>query len=134
MKLSFRPHHFLCTLGFQGKGFSPAFVENYSRIIKALKADDSLCLEVVTTGDSICQACPHREGTGCSQDEKIRKLDRNHAQILDLKAGDRLTWKEGQALLKEKMSLEAFHQACAGCSWKSLGMCEEALVRLHKSS
>ena len=29
--LEFRPHHFLCTLGFEGKGYSDEFVRNYYR-------------------------------------------------------------------------------------------------------
>ena len=36
--LSFRPHHFLCTLGFEGKGYSDAFTRNMAEIADALRA------------------------------------------------------------------------------------------------
>lgn len=133
MKLSFRPHHFLCTLGFQGKGYSPAFVKNYFKIVETLEENESLALEVVTTSDSICQPCPHRVENGCSRDEMIRSLDRRHATVLELQEGDSLTWSEAKEKLKDKMTLKAFHQACEGCSWKPLGMCEAALLKLHAS-
>ena len=38
--LKFRPHHFLCTLGFQGKGYSPGFVANFQAIADRLRGPD----------------------------------------------------------------------------------------------
>lgn len=131
MKLSFRPHHFLCTLGFQGKGYSPKFVKNYTQIGAALQENDELPIEVVSHQDSICTACPHQSEGLCEVEEKVHRLDGRHSQILSIRAGDMLTWKEAKDLLKEKMTLEAFHQACQGCEWKPSGICEAALQKLQ---
>lgn len=131
MKLSFRPHHFLCTLGFQGKGYSPKFVENYTQIAEALRENEELPIQVVSSSDSICGACPHQEEGVCTVEEKIQGLDARHSQILSIKPGDTLTWKMGQEYLKEKMTIEAFHHACQGCEWKSMGVCETALRKLR---
>jgi hypothetical protein len=131
MKLSFRPHHFLCTLGFQGKGYSPEFIKNYTQVVEGLQENEELPIEVVASNDSICQACPHKGVTRCRQEEKIHLLDTRHSQVLSIFPGDHLTWKEGKERLKKKMTMEAFHQACAGCQWKSLGVCETALVNLR---
>ncbi len=131
MTLSFRPHHFLCTLGFQGKGYSPHFIENYEKIVKALQENEELSIEVVPARDSICGACPHQGETECDREEKIQGLDQRHSQILGIKPGDRLSWRRGKDLLKQHMTVEAFHQACAGCSWKPWGICEKALKDLH---
>lgn len=131
MKISFRPHHFLCTLGFQGEGYSPDFVKNYAQIVEALQKDEELPIQVVSGGDSICSACPHQGIRGCTVEEKIQRLDRCHSQILNLRSGDVVSWKEGQQRLKEYMTLENFHQACAGCEWKAWGVCEDALKKLH---
>ena len=131
MKLTFRPHHFLCTLGFQGKGYSLHFVKNYSRIVEALQKNEELPIQVVGEKDSICKACPHQGIGGCAVEEKIQALDARHSKILNLKPGDILSWKAAQQRLKENMTLEKFHHACAGCQWKTLGACETALKKLR---
>jgi hypothetical protein len=131
MTLSFRPHHFLCTLGFQGKGYSPRFVENYATIAKALKNDENTLIEVVSVRDSICGACPHQRADGCEKEEKIQQLDARHSKILALKPGDVLNWREAKERFKRHMTLAAFHQACRGCPWKPLGLCERALRELR---
>ena len=131
MKLSFRPHHFLCTLGFQGKGYSPDFIKNYTRIVEALCKEEELSIEVVTGEDSICRACPHQGERECKVEEKIQGLDARHSQTLNIKGGDVLSWKEAQKRLKERMTIEAFHRACEGCEWKPFGICEAALKKLR---
>jgi hypothetical protein len=131
MKIAFRPHHFLCTLGFQGAGYSPKFVQNYHHIVEALHENEELPIEVVSHVDSICAPCPHNGKGLCAMDEKIQGLDARHAQVLGISPGDVLTWRTGKQRLKDAMTLEAFHTACAGCEWKEWGVCEAALVKLQ---
>ena len=90
---------------------------------------------MVEVSDSICSACPHQSESVCAVEEKVQGLDARHSQILNIKIGDVLTWKEAKDILKENMTLEAFHQACRGCEWKALGVCESALKKLrHENS
>jgi uncharacterized protein len=134
--LNFRPHHFLCTLGFEGKGYSDAFVANYLTIARSLRQSDDgdeVPIRVVKGSDSICTPCPNRAGDGCTTESKISKLDQAHAEVLGLKTGDILSWGDAKDLLRHKMGLDEFHRACAPCSWKSLGLCESALRRLHET-
>ena len=132
MPIQFRPHHFLCTLGFQGKGYSPAFVENYQVIVDELSGPDGeqVSITVVAQADSICAPCPNKRGVLCTSQAKITALDKAHAQILQLKAGDVLSWGEAKARIANAMSLEKFNKACAVCGWKELGVCEQALKKL----
>ncbi len=132
MTIFFRPHHFLCTLGFQGKGYSPSFIKNYQKIAEALQNNDETLIEVVLENDSICRACPHKKETKCAQEEKIQGLDQRHSNILALSAGDVLSWRMAKKRLKSHMTVKRFHQACRGCEWKSLGVCEKALKDLRK--
>lgn len=134
MKIFFRPHHFLCTLGFQGMGYSPGFVQNYWQIVKALHENEELSIQVVHTVDSICSPCPHNGKEVCQMEEKIQGLDLRHSQVLGISFGDHLTWQEAKMRLKEKMTIEAFHEACQGCQWKALGVCEIALRELQDES
>lgn len=137
MKLRYRPHHFLCTLGFQGKGYSDEFVRGFSSIAERLReapgGDDESILVVEHT-DSICAPCPNRRGEKCETEEKIQTLDRAHMSILGLVPGEEITWGEAKRRLASRMSLDTFEQACEPCAWKSLGVCRDALAALIRKS
>lgn len=131
--LQFRPHHFLCTLGFEGKGYSDIFVSNFAEITKRLRESpdgDEQIIEVTPFSDSICEPCPNRRGARCDTQSKISDLDRAHASILSLKPGDQLTWSEAKDRIRTNMTIELHRQACAPCGWKTLGICEIALRKL----
>jgi hypothetical protein len=112
-------------------GYSPKFVENYTQIVEALQQDEELPIEVVPFGDTICGACPHQREEICGQEAKIHSLDTRHSDALGIAVGDVLTWREAKERLKDKMTLETFHQACEGCQWKAFGVCETALRKLR---
>jgi hypothetical protein len=141
----FRPHHFLCTVGFQGKGYSPAFVKNYAAISTELKgpgfengyqeisSGDAVKIRVVNKTDSICGPCPSKRGDLCETQEKIDRLDLAHADILGIKSGDELTWCEAKKRIAGSFTVENFNVACEPCSWKPLGICKTALLELKKA-
>ncbi len=131
MSIAFRPHHFLCALCFQGKGYSPQFVANFSSIMQQLNSvlGDEEVIDVVAATDSICSPCPNRRGALCADQHKISILDQAHAAILNLHEGEQITWGEAKKRIAESMTLEAFDQACASCEWKKLGICEEVLKK-----
>jgi len=85
--IKFRPHHFLCTLGFQGHGYSLGFVKNYKKIVQRLISDENTLIEVVGNIDSICFACPNKvNGNLCTTQGKITKLDSSINKYLALKS------------------------------------------------
>ena len=134
--IELRPHHFLCTLGFEGKGYSDEFVQGYTAIAAQLRAPDgsgdAILLKVAAATDSVCTPCPNRHGSRCASEDKIQELDRGHASVLGIQAGQKLTWGEAKHLIATKMSDEHFERVCAPCSWKSLGVCKVALHRNRK--
>ncbi len=133
--VEFRPHHFLCTLGFEGKGYSEQFTQNYQDIADRLRAGDgsgdSIQIHVVAGSDAICGPCPNRRDSVCSGEEKIRRLDQAHSQALGIRPGDTLTWGDAKKLLAQKMSVEKFEAACAPCAWKAMGVCKAALLKVR---
>ena len=135
--LKFRPHHFLCTVGYQGSGYSPEFIAGYDRIAKTLKhsgpAGDAVPIEVVAETDSICAPCPSKRGKLCETQQKIETLDSAHAKILSIQEGDVLSWGEAKEKIVAAFTDEAFESACAPCSWKPLGICKNALIDLRKT-
>jgi hypothetical protein len=131
----FRPHHFLCALGFAGRGYSDSFTDNMTGIVEGrLRAPggDETTIEVVGELDDICAPCPRREGAGCSVQARIDRLDSAHAAALGLSPGDRLTWGEAQARIRARVRPGSLAQLCAGCGWLAAGLCEAALARLHE--
>jgi uncharacterized protein len=127
--LTFRPHHFLCTLCFQGKGYSPNFIRNYKKIVNNLTGPggDRTPIQVVAITDAICAPCPNKQGLLCKTQEKIEQLDLAHSKALQLQAGDELTWDEAKQKIKQHITLPVFHNICAPCSWKQYGLCEAVL-------
>jgi uncharacterized protein len=131
--ISFRPHHFMCTLCFQGKGYSPDFIRNYKNIVKNLT--DETPIHVTEHTDSICAPCPHKRELKCASQEKIASLDKSHAEVLKLQPDETLTWAQAKERIKKHMTLEKFHKICEPCSWKSYGLCESVLTKfLGKTS
>ena len=49
-----RPHHLLCMLAYAGKGYTPAFTENYDRVMARLSVGEDIL--VVAGPDDICAA------------------------------------------------------------------------------
>ncbi|MCC0046242.1 MAG: DUF1284 domain-containing protein [Defluviimonas sp.] len=131
----YRPHHFLCSLGFEGKGYSEAFTANMTAIVMGrLRAagGEATVIEVTGAADDICAPCPKRRGNLCTSQDKIKVLDRAHAAALDLTPRERLTWGEARARIRAKVPPGSLRTLCAGCEWEPYGMCEAALNRLHE--
>lgn len=130
----YRPHHFLCSLGFEGKGYSKAFTANMTAIVMGqLRAEggDATVIEVTGATDDICAPCPKRRGTLCTSQDKIKVLDRAHAARLRLTPHERLTWGEAKTRIRAHVAPGDLKSLCSGCEWEPFGMCEAALARLH---
>ncbi|RWR46487.1 DUF1284 domain-containing protein [Sinirhodobacter ferrireducens] len=134
--LRYRPHHFLCSLGFEGKGYSDAFTANMTAIVMGrlrAAAGAGVEIEVTAAADDICAPCPSRRGEGCDTAATIDRLDAAHARALGLTAGDRLSW--GEALERMRaLPADALTEICAPCQWLRYGMCRGALARLQSDS
>ena len=130
----YRPHHILCSVGFQGKGYSEGFTENMSGIVDGrlrAKGGDDVQIEIVGATDDICAPCPKRRGKLCESQEKIATLDARHARALGLFVGTTISWAEAKRRVLKRVPPGALAQLCAGCQWLEYGMCEKALSRLH---
>ena len=132
----FRPHHFMCSNGFQGVGYSSEFVENYWEIVRDLRGSegDKVELKVTEFTDDICGPCPHRRGKLCNTQSTIQALDTAHAKALNLKPGFTLTWGEAKRRIVEKVTNEVFDDICKLCPFKELGLCQQALDDLRQQA
>lgn len=132
--IRFRPHHFLCSLGFQGAGYSTAFTANMSNIVDGRlrgAGGENVKITVTFVADSICTPCPERRELGCVKINTIRALDERHAKALGLRDGDCITWGEALKRIKANVKPGSLSTLCQNCQWLDLGACEGALERLH---
>ena len=133
-EVTFRPHHFLCSLGFQGRGYSDGFTANMARIVDGTlrqAGGDDTVIEVTGATDDICAPCPKRRETLCTEQEKIAALDARHARALGLFVGSRLSWGEAKRRIVKRVPPGSLQNLCQGCQWLELGLCEKALAELH---
>lgn len=130
--IRFRPHHFMCSLGYEGKGYSYDFVQNYNQIIEKLRSPngDQTLIQVTEFTDDVCSPCPRREKKLCQRQKFIESLDKKHKEALGLAFDQVLSWKDAKTRIKKNISVERFHELCKGCEWKDLGLCEKALKKI----
>ena len=120
----------LCSIGWQGRGYSPEFTANMDAIVLGrLRADPATDVIFTGTADSICAPCPARRGLGCEANERIAPLDARHAEALGIRPGQRMSWAEAQARATSRLVAADLNRLCAGCQWSSL--CQPALARLQ---
>lgn len=131
--LPLRPHHILCSLGFEGHGYSDGFTANMEAIVQGrlrAEAGDATEIRITGTADAICAPCPRRRGDGCEVQAAIDRLDRAHAEALQLAPGDHLTWQDAQDRVRAHVRPDDLDTLCAGCRWLPLGLCKAAVARL----
>lgn len=133
MKVRLRPHHVLCSVGFEGEGYNDAFLANMALIVNGqMRQPDGPQMRVIITGvaDSICAPCPRRVGLGCEAQSVIDDLDRRHAAALDIAPGQILTWGECMTRVRTRVEPDDLDTLCEGCKWLPKGMCKRALKEL----
>lgn len=129
-----RPHHVLCSIGWQGRGYSPDFTANMNAIVLGrLRADPATEVVFTDMANSICGPCPSRRGTGCASNERIAGLDRRHARALGIAPGQRMSWAEAQGRAVARLAPDDLNAVCMGCQWLGLGLCQSALARLQEA-
>ncbi|MCX7642087.1 MAG: DUF1284 domain-containing protein [Elusimicrobiales bacterium] len=123
MTIKIRGHHFLCIEGFEGKGYSQAFIENMKNIIEMLRKNP-LVIPVLCI-DDICKCCPKLGNNKCINekggDEYVIEMDRNFYQKTKLDVNSVYSYKDIKRIIydvfKTKSDLEGI---CDKCSWNNI--------------
>lgn len=127
----FRVHHILCTVLYQGEGYSGVFCDNMTQKVHELKDNLDGALILVTDPDMICARCPNRTPDDTCLDEK------NHVKIKDLELLKLFGWEENKSysyyeLLLDaagKMDAKEFTRSCGKCRWYKEGLCSYEMWR-----
>lgn len=126
MTVRLRAHHLLCMLTYVGKGYSPAFVENYEVVASRLSAGEEI--ELVAGPDDICGPLTADPGAHCHGAGVIER-DRTAADAVarligsPLPPGARITPSVALlARLRQTFATGEIRTACSGCEWA--GLCD----------
>ncbi len=120
--LKIRAHHLCCIQGFQGYGYSPAFVANMRAVISELEAFPSRLLKLVTVCDAICVSCPSKRE--CASQEsvlsrRIRQMDLVVLEKLRIDDGTVVKADEAFGLINSKLNKASdVEEVCGTCKWR----------------
>ena len=113
----FRPHHFVCFLSFQGKGYSSDFVDRVNEILTTLKDNPQEKLISVVQGcDSACEKCPNQKFGKCQYDEAVSEKDSAYSTLLNITYGNKLSFSDMQKI-RTRIRKDDFIKVCAKCMW-----------------
>ncbi len=116
-KFKLRPHHGLCIGFFQGKGYSPAFVDNMKNIISELNSSDPMIM-LTLTGDSVCSCCPQMSDGSCDKNGKALSYDKKVLEICGLSDGQIMNWNSFRCIVSENILIPGrLCQVCGDCRW-----------------
>jgi len=129
-----RGHNLLCIQGFVGKGYSPEFVANMTRVVGAL--GDAAQVTVVADPDVLCEACPNLGAGGCGlhgegTEQFIAAQDSDVMGRLGIGAGETAYWGEILERIREHVAPGDLDSICGNCPWLPLGHCKDGLRRLR---
>jgi hypothetical protein len=125
MTIEIRPHHFLCSLTYAGKGYSLAFTRNYDRIVARLNAGETV--RIVEGPDDLCAPVVAAEAEPHCFRESVTRRDADALESLGELLHRRIAVGDEFALdaatvgrLRDAFARGAIRQACDGCQWSQL--------------
>jgi hypothetical protein len=126
MKL--RPHHLICTLGYEGKGYSEKFVAHMNEITERLRKKDGLRVEVVQSTDDICSHCPHMLDTDlCEKNEAVKEHDQKVYDALGLEERE-YAYSDLLDIIRQKVNPDVLCYLCGDCMWLPLTDCRRLIL------
>ncbi len=118
MTVKMRPHHILCAINFQGKGYTELFVRNMNSIIARLDAGEEL--EIVDGPDEIC-ACLKGSAFWHCENASVAQRDLDALEALALSKGERILFTKARRLsLQSRFQSGEFKRVCDRCEWVNL--------------
>ena len=120
--LKIRAHHLCCIQGFQGYGYSPAFVTNMRTVISDIKASPSRPIKLVSECDTICTPCPSKRECSTQKSahsHRIKNMDLVVLEKLNIKEGTVMEANEAFRLINLKLNnASEIEDVCEICKWK----------------
>lgn len=119
--IKLRPHHVLCLLRFEGKGYTSDFVKTLTDLIRRLKEGEAIT--IVEGPDDVCAPLCGTRYWHCEnasiyrRDKAARHLIQQHKITSEGLRQDLLKNKEDRTLTKQLFCSQTIQKPCKGCEW-----------------
>jgi len=125
--IKLRAHHLLCLQGYEGKGYSPEFVTEMSKLADIFKRAPDTKFTLVAGVDDICKHCPHLIKNKCVHANPPEPQDAKVIKHFALVIGNQYTYKTVTDMIRQKIDAKIFMDICGTCDWNSAPQCRSAL-------
>lgn len=129
--IQLRGHHLFCLVGFRGMGYSEEYAKNMTKVHQQIRKNPNTIIQIINGPDCLCAKFPESGQYHC-ENQNIYYRDQNILQLLKLKVGQLVTWKEIENRIKQFAPPSIIHTICETCSWKDYGVCEEGLKNIRE--
>lgn len=134
-----RAHNLLCLLGYRGRGYDAACVEQMTEVHRQLTTAPDTPIRVLLQPDRLCAACPHLGASGCTlggpgHEASMQAQDAEVARRLGIEAGEVLPWRTLLARIADRVRGPDLPGLCTTCPWLPLGWCAEGVERLRAAA
>lgn len=128
MKISLRPHHFLCLQGYKGLNYSENQVKVWNKIFTQLSKNPETDVFVISCNDDLCKNCPAilQKNKAQCLDDNVKKLDKIIADKLGITAGKTYKYNDIAARIKTTITQQIHENLCSGCAWWKKGLCRDS--------
>ncbi len=124
-----RPHHLLCTQGYEGKGYDEKFVRRMTDYVTRMRQEEGFRVRITLHPDDICAACPNlADPKHCMSDEKVTAFDRKVMDFFGLKEGEVYNYQDLIRFVDEHMTEERLASICGTCSWYPVSLCRSRIL------
>lgn len=113
-----RPHHLLCCLFYEGKGYNETFIENMNLVQERLNHES---IQLTLGCDAICTVCPNQiDENSCLTQDKVLALDKKVLEQFPLQTGKLYDYSTLQAIVRKRLDRSLFDSICNQCEWYNL--------------
>ena len=123
-----RPHHLLCTQGYEGKGYDALFVENMTAITNLLRGKTDAIIQLVFSTDDLCRFCPKKiDDAMCEDNEKVLRIDKKLIDYFGLEEKN-YAYHAIVAQINAMMTPSILDDICGDCTWYPVSACRKKIL------
>lgn len=133
--IKLRGHHLFAFHGYNGGGYDAKFEVRMRWLKNLFMGNPGTIIQVVTSPDSICDACPHlldgicNKGGNPQSEVKKNKLDSQILQLLGIQEGRRITVENIFSLIEEEVTPDVLHEVVKSSEWTQYGILSSSIRR-----
>ena len=131
MKISLRPHHFLCIKGYKGLNYNEVQAANWKNVALLLKNNPQTDIFIMNGRDDVCKQCPSEiiKHKAYCKENVVSGLDNQVADFLGILSGKVYKYSEISEKLNKKMTLQKHKEFCSECCWWKKGLCKDSFEK-----